>query len=272
MGTAADKAHEVRHNPAVQVLGRVGMACYGLVHVLLAWLTAQVVFGDSGEQTDQKGALGTIAETSFGPVLLWLLALGLFAFSVWQFTLAAMGYHWIPKERKRLVKRISAGVRGIIGITLGVAAISIASGSGGGDSEQQQQDLTAKVLELPAGQFLVGLVALGVLAVAFFIARKGVTKSFEEDLDMGDLPTGTRQWVERLGRVGFLGKGIAIAVIGVLLGIAAVNSDPQQSGGLDKALHTLAAQPFGVFLLAVIALGFLGYGVYCFAAARAHKS
>ncbi|HEY0447759.1 DUF1206 domain-containing protein, partial [Actinophytocola sp.] len=42
--------------------------------------------------------------------------------------------------------------------------------------------------------------------------------------------------------------------------------------GLDAALRTLAAQPFGTIALVVVALGLAAFGVYCFAAARAHKS
>jgi multisubunit Na+/H+ antiporter MnhB subunit len=271
VSTAQRAAREVSDNPVVQVLGRLGMVCYGIVHVLLAGLTAQVVLGDSGEQTDQKSAVASIADTSFGPFLLWVLAIGLFFFALWQLVEAAVGYQWIGDERKRLGKRIGATARAITGVVIGVAAVKYASGSSTRNSSQQQEEWTAKVLALPGGQFLVGAVAIGVLVIAFIVARKGVKKTFEEDLNMSELPAGSRRWVERLGRIGWIGKGLAYAIIGLLVGIAAINADPQQSGGLDKALHTLAAQPYGVFLLAVIAVGFLGFGVYCFAAARAHK-
>ncbi|XVV03716.1 DUF1206 domain-containing protein [Actinosynnema sp. CA-248983] len=264
-------AHEVRRHPAVQVLGRAGMVCYGVVHVLLAVLTAQVVFGDSGERTDQKGAVGTIAETSFGPVLLWVLAVGLFAFALWQVSMAVSGYQWVSPERKRWYRRFGSVGRAITGVVIGIAAIGYATGSSQKSSTEQSQTWTAKVLALPFGQVLVGAVAVFVIGLGVAVARKGVKKSFEDDLDMSELPAGTRQWVERLGRVGWIGKGIAYGLIGVLVGFAAIEADPAESGGLDKALHTLAAQPYGIFLLALIALGFLGFGVYCFAAARAHK-
>lgn len=271
MATAQRAAHEVKHNPAVQFLGRAGMVCYGLVHVLLAWLCAQVVLGDSGERTDQKGAVATIAETSYGPFLLWLIAIGLFAFAVWQLVEASVGYTWIAKDRKRLGKRIGAVARAVTATIIGIAAIKIVSGAGAENTTAQQQEMTAQVLALPAGQFLVGAVAVGILVVAVIVGRKGVKRSFEEDLDMSELPPSTRKWVERLGRIGWIGKGLAYAIIAILVGTAAVTANPEESGGMDKALHTLAGQPYGVFLLAVIAIGFLGFGVYCFAAARAHK-
>ena len=131
--------------------------------------------------------------------------------------------------------------------------------------------LADRLLALPFGQVLVGLVALFVIGLGVMVARKGVKKSFEDDLNMSELPPATRSWVERLGRIGWIGKGASYALIGVLVAFAAINADPSESGGMDKALHTLAAQPYGVIALVVIAVGFLGFGAYCFAAAKAHK-
>ncbi|MFC6091487.1 DUF1206 domain-containing protein [Saccharothrix lopnurensis] len=247
------------------------MVCYGVVHVLLAALTAQVVLGDSGERTDQKGAVAEIAKTSFGPVLLWVLAIGLFAFALWQVTLAISGYTWDTEKRKRIYHRFGSAGRAITGVAIGVAAVNYAVGSSQSSSTEQSQTWTARLLSVPFGQVLVGVVALAIIVLGALVMRKGVKKSFEKDLDMSRLPPGSRQWVERLGRIGWIGKGLAYALIGVLVGLAAINADPSRSGGMDKALHTLAAQPYGVFVLAVIAVGFLGFGVYCFAAAKAHK-
>ncbi|MER6899542.1 DUF1206 domain-containing protein, partial [Amycolatopsis sp. NPDC000740] len=88
---------------AAQLLGRAGMACYALVHLILAYLAVRVAFG-SGEQTDQKGALREVGSTMFGQVLLWVLASGLAAFGLWQFLMAATGYTWTSggkRTRKR---------------------------------------------------------------------------------------------------------------------------------------------------------------------------
>jgi hypothetical protein len=71
---------------------------------------------------------------------------------------------------------------------------------------------------------------------------------------------------------GYLAKAVVFALVAVLVGFAALSSDAGKAGGLDAALRTLAEQPFGPFLLVVVALGLAAFGVYCFAAARAHKS
>ncbi|GAB1509800.1 DUF1206 domain-containing protein [Actinophytocola sp. KF-1] len=272
-------AHRAKNNKVTQVLGRAGMVCYGLVHVIVAYLAVRVAFGDTGEQADQKGAVQEVGSGTFGAVVLWVLAVGLVAYGIWQGMQAAIGYHWITKKNKRTRRRIGAAVKAVIGVALGIYAWRLVSGSGssgsggsGGSGDQQQQEFTAKLLSLPAGQVLVGIVAAIVIGVAVGQVRKGMKKSFLDDLDMHDLPRGTQQWVRRLGVFGYIAKGVVIGIVGVLLGIAAFQHDSQQAGGLDRALKTLAAQPFGPVALVVVAIGLAAFGVYCFAAARAHKS
>jgi hypothetical protein len=66
--------------------------------------------------------------------------------------------------------------------------------------------------------------------------------------------------VARLGQVGYVAKGVALGVVGGLLSYATLTFDPQKAQGLDGALQTILAQPFGRFLLTAVALGFLAFG------------
>ncbi|MFL6123534.1 DUF1206 domain-containing protein [Actinophytocola sp.] len=249
------------------------MGCYGVIHLIVAYLALRVAFGHSGEQADQKGALQEVGSTSFGAVMLWALAIGLFAYGLWQFMMAAVSFHWVQKKGKRTRKRIGAVARGIIGISLGVYAVRLVTGSGSGQSGNQgQQEWTAKVLALPAGRVLVAIVAAIVIGVAVAEVMRGAKRSFVQDLNLQELPTGTQQWVRRLGFFGYIAKGVVVGIVGILLGVTAFQSDPGEAGGLDRALKTLAAQPFGTVALVVVAIGLAAFGVYCFAAARAHKS
>jgi len=241
------------------------MVVYGAVHVLVAWLALQVAFGTDAEQTDSKGALSELAKN--GAWLLWTVGIGLVFFALWQVILACVGYTYIGKKRKRISKRIGSLARAITAGAIALGAFKYATSGSSGNQTDQQQELTAQVLAWPGGQLIVGAVAIGVLVTAGVIAYKGFKKSFEKDLDMSRAPS----WIEPVGRIGWIGKGFAYGVIGVLVGLAAITADPKQSGGMDKALHTLAAQPYGMFLLAAVAFGIAMFGVYCFVAARAVK-
>jgi uncharacterized protein DUF1206 len=271
--TANAKTSRAKNSKTMQLLGRAGMICYGVIHVLVAYLAIRVATGDRSQQADQKGAIQEVGANAFGVFLLWVLGIGLIAFGVWQLLLAAKGFGWVDKKSKRTRRKIGAVARAVVGFVLGVSAIAYAVGSGSSSSStDQQQSMTAKVLAWPAGPFLVGLVALVIIGVAVGTAAKGFRKSFVDDLDMTDLPRGTQQWVRRLGVVGYVAKGVTFCIIGILVGIAAVQHDPKEAGGLDAALKTLASQPFGTVALFVVALGLAAYGVYCFAAAKAQKS
>jgi hypothetical protein len=267
---------------AVNWAGRVGMVCYGVVHLLIGWLAAQVAFGDRGRQANQKGAVQTVAAQPLGEVLLWILAIGLAAFGVWQLWVGARGYRWVGDKGKRTRKRIGSAARGLVALLVSGYALRLllseggsgsGAGSGGsGSGESEQKELTARVLELPAGRVLVGATALVLIGIGISRILKGVRTKFVNNLDFSQLPPEARRPTIRLGQVGYPAKGLAIGIIGVLLGLAAVHRDPNQAGGLDAALRTLAAQPFGTILLIVVAVGFAAYGVYCFAAARAQRS
>jgi hypothetical protein len=277
----AISAHRAKNSKAAQVIGGAGMVCIGVVYLIVAYLALRVAFGDSGEQADQKGAIAEVGATSFGKVVLWVLVVGLIAYGAWQLMQAAIGFRWVQKKGKRTRKRIGAVVRAIIGISLGIYAARLASsgsgtstgsGSSGGSGGEQQKEWTAKVLALPFGQVLVAIGAAIIIGVGISQIRKGVLKKFLDDLDLGDLPAGTQQWVRRLGVAGYIAKGIVLGIIGVLLGIAAFHENSREAGGLDAALKTLAAQPFGTVALVIVAIGLAAFGVYSFAAARAHKT
>jgi hypothetical protein len=73
------------------------------------------------------------------------------------------------------------------------------------------------------------------------------------------------------GVVGYVAKGIAVAVTGVLFVVAAFTRDPEAAGGLDAGLHALVELPFGPVILWIVGAGLVIYGLFCFARARYAK-
>jgi len=124
------------------------------------------------------------------------------------------------------------------------------------------------VLALPLGQFLVGAVGVVVLAVGGFQVYRGLRKKFVEDLDLSTAHPTARTAAARLGQVGYPALGIAYGIIGVLIIAMAVTYRPNKAVGLDAALTTLAAQPYGTILLLLVAAGLACFGVYCLFDAR----
>ncbi len=242
----------------LKTLGKVGVAAIGIVWLLLAWISLQVAFGgSSGKSTDNSGALQELAQQPFGKVLLAVMAFGLFAYAVWMVFEAAIGYQREGDDKKRLGKRIGAGAKAVIGLGLGVQAAKLVLGSGNKSSSQKQSDWTSKLLGLPAGKVLVVIVGLAVIGFAGFLIYQGIEKKFLEKLSGG-----TSQTVVKVGQFGYIARGVAFGVVGILVIVAGVKHQASKSDGLDGALKTLAGQPFGKWILTVVAIGLAAYGVF----------
>jgi hypothetical protein len=72
------------------------------------------------------------------------------------------------------------------------------------------------------------------------------------------------KWTIRAGRVGLIAQGLVLAMIGSFLIQAAVQYQPSEARGVGGALQTLAQQPYGPWLLAIVALGLVAHGIYMF--------
>ena len=268
---AVSSAGRASNSDALENLARVGLVAYGVVHLLVAWLALQLAWGGGGGSADQSGAMATLAAKPFGKPLLWVLAIGLIALAVWQLAellRQAPGLRRSGKAKKKAVTGSAKSVaKAAVYAFLAVTALRFATGTGQSSSSQQQSTV-AGVFGWPAGRFLVAVVALVLVGVGIYHVRKGVTKHFLKEIDTAKASAGQRRMIERLGQVGYPAKGVALALVGGLLGWAAITFDPAKASGLDGALRTVLDAPFGKLLLTVVALGIAAFGVFSFFRAR----
>jgi hypothetical protein len=244
---------------------RVGLVSYGVVHLILAWLAVRLAFGDHGGSASSQGALHQLSQSTAGRISLYVVAVGFLALVLWQ-TLEALWGHRDEDGGKRVLKRVTSGAKVVIYGSLALTAFKTATGSSSGGSGTE--GLTAKLMGMPGGPLLVGAVGIGVVVVAGFLVHRGWKEKFRSKLDVnGKTGKDGRAYV-LFGKLGYLSKGVAIAVVGLLFLYAAFTHDANKSGGLDQALHKVLQQPFGAPVLVVIALGFACYGLFCFAWAR----
>jgi hypothetical protein len=259
------------NSDALEKLARVGLLAYGVVHLLVAWLALQLAWGGGGGSADQSGAMATLAAEPFGKPLLWVLAVGLIALALWQLAELLMkvpGLRGSGEQKKKAVTgTVKTVAKTVVYVFLAVTAIRFATGGGTSSSGQQQQTV-AGVFGWPGGRFLVAVAGLVMIGVGVYHVRKGVTKHFMKEIDTAQATAGQRRAIERLGQVGYPAKGVALALVGGLLGWAAITFDPAKASGLDGALRTLLDAPFGKVLLTLVAIGIAAFGVFCFFRAR----
>lgn len=253
----------MKNRRGYQVLVGVGLVSYGVVHVVLAWIAIQIALGGRGDASS-SGALRELASQPFGFALMIIMAVGLFTLVLWQGFEAAIGGRGTD-DKDRLRRRLRSAGRAVVYLVLGVTAAAIAIGAGGG-SGNAEETVTARLLALPFGRVLV--VALGAVVAGIGIGQivRGVKKKFTEDLR-----SGVSRPVQVLGTVGYVAKGLALVIIGLLFGWAAWSYNPERAGGLDAALSTVRGQPFGSVLLLAMAAGFACFGLFCFVWAKNAK-
>lgn len=258
----ADAVRRARASGPVRALARTGYVASGVLHLLVAWLAAQIALGRPAGEADESGAFRTLVQVPGGEVLLWAVAVGFAALALWQLATALVG---VPNAENQKGARLKSVAKAVLYGALATSGFRFTQGSGGGGSSEES--LTAQVLALPGGPLLVGAVGLAIVGVGVYHVVKGVRKKFLRDL-AGTGGSAVAPVVVRLGQTGYVAKGIALGVVGGLVVAAAVTTDPERAGGLDEALRTLRDQPFGPALLLVTALGIAAYGGYSFARAR----
>jgi hypothetical protein len=256
-------------SPWIEGLGRFGYAAKGVVYLIIGGLAVQAALGHGGQMTDQQGAMSRIAEAPFGRSLLVIVAVGLLGYALWQVVRAALDTDHQGTEMKGLVWRaIHAGVA-VIYTGLAITAIRMAMGVGSGQgSTEKAQGWTAWLMNQPFGVFLVGLVGVCVVANGLFQFYKAFKSDLTDDLYLTDVGAEHREWVTRIGRAGYAARGVAFVMIGGFLVAAAIHTNPGEAQGLDGALTTLAGQPFGPYLLGLVAAGLAAYGVFALVEAR----
>ncbi len=270
--SAQQNARRAAQSDTLRHLARVGLVAYGIVHLLIAWLALQLAWGGGSGQADQSGALRTLASQPLGRPLLWVLGLGLIALALWQGTAAVQHAGSLrqggdDERREAAEDLVKAGAKAVVYAFLAYSALKFAVG-GGSSSSRDQQETTSGVFALPGGRFLVGLAALVVIGIGAYHVVKGVRTNFMEQIDTTQASAAQRRVIERLGQVGYPAKGLALVVVGGLLGYAALTFDASKSAGLDGAMRTILDAPAGTWLLTLVALGIAAYGVFCFFRAR----
>ncbi|QCW50945.1 DUF1206 domain-containing protein [Nocardioides dongxiaopingii] len=263
---AQNAAGRAENSEALDWLAAAGLIALGVVHVVVGWLAVQLALGDREGSASSSGALKQLAEQPFGAILVWLVALGMALLVVWQVVKVVAGHRDEEDDKKRLAKRAISGGKAVVYAVIAFSAVQVATGSGGGGGGTDST--TAKIMNLPGGQLIVGAVGLGIIAVGVALLVMAWKEKYLDRLDAEGRSGRTGTIYRWLGRVGHVAKGIALGIVGGLFLYAAVTHEPDKSGGLDQALTKVLDQPFGPVLLTLMGLGFAAYGVFCFAWAR----
>ncbi len=288
VGTARAERFLSDH-PALIVLGRFGWVAKGVVYGLVGVLALSIAIGSDGSdsstpagttpagttstggagaEASQSGAIATIADASYGAVTLVAVGVGLLIYACWRIVTAVLP---ADTTAKAWFTRFGYVVSAVLYALLAWSAFSFVSNRGasgsaaaGGDSEDAKVErFTREVMSHSGGRWLVALAGGVLIALGIYFLRKGTKERFEDQLTgRGVGPVSYRHLVV-LGRIGWVGRGLMVALIGTFLVRAAMNFDPAEAQGLDGSLRQTVDSTVGAVFVVVVAVGLIAYGVYC---------
>ncbi|MFW5653025.1 MAG: DUF1206 domain-containing protein, partial [Planctomycetota bacterium] len=284
----------------LMMLARIGYASRGAVYLLVGGLALAAALplwnaGTGNQAQGSRGAIASLTDEPWGQTMIVIIGIGLFGYALWRFLQGVMDTDAHGTDGKGLAVRAGLIVSAVSHTLLGIYALSLvfgwtfglgnggggggagtgtgtgagtgsagaANGGGGGSTS-----LTAEIMAMPFGRWLVGLIGVAIIAAGIAQLVKAYKGGFRKWLD---LSADKMRKVSPICRFGLAAKGFSFGLIGFFLIVAAWNANPSQSRGLGGALQSLRDQPYGVWLLGITALGLLAFAVYSFIEAWARR-
>jgi hypothetical protein len=264
-GSPSLSARHAAQSESMQRLARAGLTARACIYLLVGVLAIALSLGERKGETDQRGALQELTQHTGGTILVWLIAAGLFGYSLWRFSEAAFG---VVGEGSKKGPRVQSFVRGLIYLFFAISAVKVAAQAGAGSQAGQQELFTAKALQHTGGRWLVGVVGAIIVICGAVLVWEGIARKFEKYFELGRMSDTERKTVKVLGMIGTAARGVVFAVAGALVIVAAVHANPKKAGGLDQALRELLNVSGGKVIVFLLGVGLIMFGVYGFAEAR----
>lgn len=249
----------------VENFARFGIASKGVTYLLIGVLSAITAFKGSSNGLDKHAAVKEIWKQPYGHVVLMLLVIGFLGYVMWRWIQAFKDPENKGTDAKGLAKRIAYGVSGALYASLAFYCIKLLIGSSQGGSKQQF--FLNSLLKHDGGQVVVGILALIVIGYGIYQVYQGYTNKFREEVNDLEVNDKVRSIYTLLGKIGFISRGIVLMLMGFFLAQAAFQADPKEAEGSDGVLGFLYQQG-GPLLMAAIAIGVAGYGLFMLVKAR----
>lgn len=245
-------------------IARAGLISKGVVYLtlgVLAFMSAYEIGEHLDTNANRKGAFNFIKEAPGGIWLLALLSIGLICYSLWRGIQAFANYRKI-KWSKRLQYFFSG--LGYLSVALTAIRVLLHYSDKNGDSKNQW---AAKLMTLTYGQWIVGGFAFFFAGIGLYQIWYGLSEKYKKHVQ----GLGNHSYTSILllsGKIGYVARGIVWLIIAYLLLMTALHDNSAKASGSGQAFLFIEDSRYGSFLLALIGLGFIAYGVFNFIRAR----
>lgn len=255
-----------------------GFFTKGVVYLLVGALTLMAALGLGGDIASRDGVIKFLLALPAGKLLGGLVALGLLAYSLWRISqvfLRPKKNGKKPKGVKSFFTRLrffySAVLYGFIAYSFGKPLVRDIFGHENpktGEGDEQQQAALGEMLTHEWGKIIIWIIAGIVIIQAIWQFRLAYSAHFMKKIDHSPNIKHEYQFIRKAGRFGYAARGVVFGIIGFFLTKVILLHNARVYKGTEGAMQYLLSFSYGSLLLALVALGLMGYGIFNIMVAR----
>lgn len=262
---------EAAFSPLMERFARWGYAVKGFLYISIGFISIAGALGKTSSPADQLGAIVAFSKLPYAELLLWMVLIGLVSYSLWGVIRAVLDPFHKGTDLEGLVARGGYLISAATYASFVMPTYHLISGARGGTGTNGTVKLVSQVMNMPMGRWLVGAIGVAAIAAGLYQLYMGYKMDFEQRFKPYALTADQLRIAKQVGRFGTMARGLVFTIVGYFVCLAALQSNPGHARGFDGALDYLAKQPYGLWLLAVVALGLIAFGLYSFMSAAWFK-
>lgn len=248
---------------------RAGFLARALTYGVIAGLTLAIALDMDirPAAANPQGALSVINSGPLGRLVLGIISAALLAYAIWKLVQAIRGRGPEGGGGPGVKDRLANLGGALVYLVFFGVAIGVLSGSAGNGSSQPKQT-ASQLLGIPGGEVLLGVAGIVLLGVSIYQAYDAISGRFASDNKVAEMRTARRRAFMLLGRVGILARAIIFSLVAYFLLRAAIELHAGLAVGVDGALARVHREPFGSWMLALVAAGLLTFAAFSLLEAR----
>jgi hypothetical protein len=251
----------------IKKVKQFGFYSKGLVYSLIGILSAMVAFGLGGDIKGKSGIVQFLHELPGGVILTTIVALGLLAYSLWRFYEAAVDPSG-GEDEKRIGTRIQFAYSGIFYAFIAFSFAKPLFSKGGSSDDDTKKAALSQLQDKEWGIWGIWIIGIGMALSAIWQFYLGISGKFMRQIDQNPDSKNELTVVKQIGRYGYMARGAVFGIISFFIIRVSLASNASAFKGTEGALQYLLSLPYGNLFMGTVALGTLGFGIFCFMVAR----
>jgi hypothetical protein len=255
-------AKQAAFSPLMERLARLGYGVKGFLYIAIGFISIAGALGKSSTPADQLGAIVAFSKLPYAELLIWIILIGLISYSIWGVIRAVLDPFHKGTDLKGLLSRGGYLISAATYASFALPTNHLITGARGGTGANGTAQMVAKVMNMPMGRWLVAAIGVAAIAAGLYQIYMGYKMDFDKEFKPYALTPDQLRIAKQLGRFGTMARGLVFALVGWFVTLAAYQANANHAQGFDGALDYLGKQPYGMWLLGIVALGLIAFGIY----------